>query len=93
MLNGKIKIIILIIGLIKKILLYKISYFPKPYTHSQKKRDKWKFSNYATKSPFNSSDTSNFTLKSNLAYTKSDFDELDIDKLNKCTKCLEQYAK
>ena len=38
-LNGKIKIIILIIGLIKKILLYKISYFPKPYTRSKKKRE------------------------------------------------------
>ena len=37
MLNGKIKIIILITGLIKKILLYKISYFPKPYTCSKKK--------------------------------------------------------
>ena len=28
--NGKVKIIYLIIGLIKKILLYKMSYFPEP---------------------------------------------------------------
>ena len=36
MLNGKAMIILLIGGLIKKISLYRISYFPEPYTHSKK---------------------------------------------------------
>ena len=37
MLNGKIMIIVLTIGLMKKISLYKMSYFPEPYTHSKSK--------------------------------------------------------
>ena len=37
MLNGKATIILLIIGLVKKILLNKMSYFPEPYTHSKSK--------------------------------------------------------
>ena len=32
MLNGKVKKIHLIVGLIKKTLLYKMGYFPGPYT-------------------------------------------------------------
>ena len=35
--SGKVMIIYLIVGLIKKILLYKMSYFPEPYTHSKNK--------------------------------------------------------
>ena len=37
------------VGLIKKILLYKISYFPEPYTRGEKKVE-LDLSNYATKS-------------------------------------------
>ena len=37
MLNAKVMIIILTAGLIKKILLYKMSYFPETYTCSKKK--------------------------------------------------------
>ena len=37
MLNGKSIIIILTVGLIKKILSYKMAYFPEPYTHSKTK--------------------------------------------------------
>ena len=37
MLNGKIMIIVLTVGLMKKISLYKMSYFPQPYTHSKSK--------------------------------------------------------
>ena len=35
--NGKATIIILTIGLIKKISLYKMSYFPELHTHSKNK--------------------------------------------------------
>ena len=51
MLNGKTMIIHLIVGLIKKISLYKMSYFPEPYTHRKSKITvKLDQSNYATKS-------------------------------------------
>ena len=33
--NGKVKIINLIVGLTKRILLYKMCYFPVPYAHSK----------------------------------------------------------
>ena len=36
--NGKATIIFLKVGLIEKILLYKMSYFPKPYNRSKNKR-------------------------------------------------------
>ena len=39
----------LTVGLIKKILLYKTSYFPEPYTRGEKKIE-LDLSNYATKS-------------------------------------------
>ena len=49
--NGKVMIIILIARLIEKILLYKMSYFPEPYTRSKNKlKVKLALSNYATKS-------------------------------------------
>ena len=34
--NGKAMIILLIVGLTKKILLYKTSYYPEPYIRSKK---------------------------------------------------------
>ena len=39
MLNGKATIILLTVGLIKKILLYKLIYFPEPHTHSKENRN------------------------------------------------------
>ena len=36
-LSGKVMIIHLLAGLMKKISLYKMSYFPEPYTHSKSK--------------------------------------------------------
>ena len=46
-------IIYLIVGFMKKILLYKMSYFSEPYTHSKNKiKVEVDFSNYATKSDF-----------------------------------------
>ena len=48
--NGKVNIIHVIIGLIK-ILLYKMSYFPEPYTRSKNKiKVELNLCNYATKS-------------------------------------------
>ena len=48
MLNGKATKILLKFGLIKKI--YKMSYFPEPYTHNKYKIEvKLDLSNYATK--------------------------------------------
>ena len=35
--NRKVLIIYVIVGLLKKILLYKMSYFPEPYTRSKNK--------------------------------------------------------
>ena len=51
MLNGGVKIIHLIIGLIKKILLYRMSHFAERYTHSKNKiKVELDLSNYETKS-------------------------------------------
>ena len=48
--NGKAMIIHLMVGLIKKILLYKMSHVP-PHSHDKKKRKvKSDFSNYSTES-------------------------------------------
>ena len=85
MLNGKATIIIFTAGLIEKILLYKISYFPEPHTHSKNKIEV-DLSNYAIKSDLKNAtgvDTSNFAKKTDLASLKSDIDKLDIDKLEK----------
>ena len=49
MLNGKVMIVLLTSELIKKISLYKMSYFPDPYTNSKIKTEiELDFSNYAT---------------------------------------------
>ena len=50
MLNGKAAMILLIVGLVNKISLYKMSYFPKRHTHSKNKMEvELDLSNYATK--------------------------------------------
>ena len=60
-------------------------YFPKPYEPFRGDINvKVDLSNYATKADFKNImhvDTSGFALKTNLANLKSEFDELDIDKL------------
>ena len=91
--NGKVVIIHLIVGLIKKIQCDSIGcnyikmskYYPKPYKQFGRgievKRD---LSNYATKSDIKNIshvDTSSFALKTNLANLKTEVDKLDIDKL------------
>ena len=68
--NGKVMIIHLIVGkngLIKKILLHKMSYFPKPYKGSKNKtKIELVLSNYPAKSGLKNStgvDTSDFAKK------------------------------
>ena len=78
------------VGLIKKILSFKMSYFPEPYTYNKNKIVvELDLPNYATKSDWKNKtgvDTSDFPKKTNLANLKSDVDKLDIDKLEKSTK-------
>ena len=83
--NGKVMIIHLIVGLIKK-TLYKMSqYFPKPYEpFGGDINVKVDLSNYATKADIENIshvDTSSFALKTNLASLKTEVDKSDIDKL------------
>ena len=68
------------------ISLYKMSqYFPKPYEpFGGDINVKVDLSNYATKADIKNIshvDTSSFTLKTNLANSKTEVDKLDIDKL------------
>ena len=89
MLNGKAMIINLIVGLIKKILLYKTNYFPEPYNCSTYKiKVELDLFNYSTKSDFKNATrvgTSDFGKRVDLACLKSDVDELNIGKLK--TSC------
>ena len=83
--NGKVIIIHLIVGLIKK-APYKISkYFPKPYeSFGGDIIVTVDLSNYATKKDIENIthvDSSRFALKSYLTNLKTDIDKLDIDKL------------
>ena len=85
--NGKVLIIHLIIGLIKKIPFYKVIYFPEPYDHN---RNKIKFdlnlSNHATKFDLKNAtgvDTSKFPKKTNLTSLKSEVHKLHVDKFKK----------
>ena len=64
--NRKVMTIHLIIGLIKMILLHKMSYFPKAYPNKNKIEVESYLSDYATKSELNSTtgiDTSQFPKK------------------------------
>ena len=67
MLNGKDMIILITIGLIKKISYVKMSYFPELHTHSKNKVEvELDLSNYATKSDLKNAtgvDTSDFYKK------------------------------
>ena len=74
--------------MIKKILLYKISYFPEPYTRSKNKfKFKLDLSKYAIKSELKSVtgfDTSNSAKNSDsvsLKTTVNKLHKLDVDKI------------
>ena len=82
---GRVMIIHLIVGLIKK-TLYKMSqYFPKTYKpFGGDINVTVDLSNYATKDDIKNIthiDTASFALKTNLANLKTEVDKLDIDKL------------
>ena len=75
-------IIVLIVGLIKKMS----QYFPKPFNShfGDSIKVKIDLNNYATKTDIKNIshvDTSSFALKTNLANLKTEVDKLDIDKL------------
>ena len=83
--NGKVMIIHLTVRLIKKISLYKVSYFLESYSHNKSKiRVELDLSSYATKSDLQkvtSINTSKFTKKVDLGNLKSDVNDLVIDNL------------
>ena len=83
--NGKVMIIHLINRLMKKILLYKLSYFPAPYTRSKSKiKVELDLPNHTKKSDLKNAtdvDVSEFAKKTDLASLKPKIDKLDIDEL------------
>ena len=79
MLNEKAKIILLIVGLIKKTSLYKMSYFLESYTRGENKiKFELDLANYATKSD----------LKNATGVDTSEF-----AKIRKGTNCFKQFEK
>ena len=79
-------IIVLIVGLIKKISYKNESILSRPFNSNFGDSIKVKIdlSNYATKTDIKSIshvDTSSFALKTNLGSLKTEVDKLDIDKL------------
>ena len=85
MLIQKVVIIHLVVGLIKRILLCKMSYFPELHTHSKNKIKVYlNLSSYTTKSDLQNVTgigTSNFAKKVNLVNLKPEVDKIGIDKL------------
>ena len=70
--NGKSIIVLLTVGLIKKMSLYEMSYFPLPYT-CNKSKIKVDLSSYARNSHFKNAtgvDTSKFAKEADLASLK-----------------------
>ena len=82
--NGKAIIILLTVGMRKK-MLYKMSYFQEQYNLCKNKiKVELYLSNYATKYDLKIAkdvDTSEFAKKVDLASLKSDIEDLDIEKL------------
>ena len=69
--------------MIKKILLYKKSYFPEPGYSKSEIKIELDLSNYSTKSDLKSEtgvDTSKFATKSDLAVLKATIDKSDVDE-------------
>ena len=83
-LNGKVVIILLTVDLMKKILLYKLNYFPRPYTSKNKIKVELDFSNYWKKLWFKNLkdvDASDFDKKADWGNLKTTIIELDVEKL------------
>ena len=83
-LSGKVTLILLAVGLIKKIQLYKTSCFPEPHIHSKKKEIDF-FCVIVRQNLFLKNatgvDTSDFTKNTDLANLQSDASELDTAQL------------
>ena len=83
--NGKVKIINLIVGFIKKILYKMSQYFPKPYrTFGVNVKVELDLSSYATKTDLKNATgvvTSKLAAKPDLASLKAKVDKIDVDKL------------
>ena len=90
--NGKAMIIRLTIGLIRKISLYIMSYFPEPWTQNKIKiKVEFNLSNYATKSDLKNAagvDTSRFAKNNDLASFKLNVHQIKIDELEKAPSVL-----
>ena len=94
MLNRTDVIIILIVGSITKYIVLLSEYFPKPKSLGANVKVKSDLSNYVTKADLKNAtgvNTSDFIKKTNIANLKSDLDNLNIDKLKKCTKWFKQF--
>ena len=83
--NRKVMIILLIVGLIKKMLYKMIQYFLKPYrSFGENINFSADLSNYATKTDLKNAtgvDTSKLAAKSDLACLKAEVDKIDVGKL------------
>ena len=94
MLNRTDVIIILIVGSITKYIVLLSEYFPKPKSLGANVKVKSDLSNYITKADLKNAagiNTSDFIKKTDVANLKSDLDNLNIDKLKKCTKWFKQF--
>ena len=93
MLNGKVMIIHLIVGLIKQVLFkerkryYKMSQYYPPYKSSSNNiKVEVDLANYTTKTDLKNIthvDVSSFASKTNLAALKTEVDKIDADKLKR----------
>ena len=62
--NGKVMIVLLIVGLIKKMSLYKMSHYPEPDSHDRNKiKVELYLSNYAAKANFKGASGVEFSNK------------------------------
>ena len=80
----------------KKCIVWIGEYFPKPKYLGANVKVQLNLSNCATKANLKNAtgaDTSDISKKTNLANLKSNLDELDIDKLKKCTKSFKHFKK
>ena len=88
--------ICLIVGLIKKDIVYMREYFPKPKYLGAHLNVELNSSNYAPKADLKNTtgvDTSDFAKKTDLVNLKSDVDILDIDQLKNIPSGLSNLKK
>ena len=95
--NGKAVIIILLVGVIKRILSNKLTFFGEPSTRSKSKINiELVLSNYAANVGLKNGidvDTSKFAKSVEIASLKTDIDKLDIDDLEKVQSSLRNLKR